>query len=61
MVDAGEVINKTLRREFGEETLNTLSASPEEKKQIEKDMNNLFAHGAEVRNRLVGCWIGSAS
>lgn len=48
MVDAGEVINMTIRREFGEEALNSIEASPEEKRAIEKHINDLFASGAEI-------------
>lgn len=48
MVDAGEVISITIKREFGEEALNTLEASAEEKKQIEEHINSLFSKGKEV-------------
>lgn len=48
MVDAGEVVNEAIRREFGEETLNLLEATPAEKREIEKNINQLFAHGTEV-------------
>ncbi|XP_070204348.1 ADP-ribose pyrophosphatase, mitochondrial-like isoform X2 [Littorina saxatilis] len=48
MVDAGEVITTTIRREFGEEALNTLQATPEEIKQIEQHTNELFAKGTEI-------------
>ena len=56
MVDPGEVITTTIRREFGEETLNTLNASPEEKKTIEKNIDDLFCTGKEVRKGSMG-WL----
>lgn len=48
MVDAGEVVTMTLKREFGEEALNSLEASNEEKNTIEHAINELFSHGKEV-------------
>ncbi|XP_076452281.1 ADP-ribose pyrophosphatase, mitochondrial-like [Babylonia areolata] len=48
MVDAGEVITMTIKREFGEEALNSLEASSEEKKTMEKHINDLFAKGVEI-------------
>lgn len=49
MVDPGEQISVTLKREFGEEALNTLEKTKEEKEVIEKDIAYLFQHGAEAR------------
>ena len=51
MVDAGEVVTMTIKREFGEEALNTLEASADEKREIEKHISDLFARGAEVRKK----------
>ncbi|XP_019616862.1 PREDICTED: ADP-ribose pyrophosphatase, mitochondrial-like [Branchiostoma belcheri] len=48
MVDVGENVSLTLKREFGEETMNSLLASPEEKKEIENNLAKLFSHGEEV-------------
>ena len=48
MVDAGEAVTATLKREFGEEALNSLEASDSEKKQIEKRISDIFTHGKEV-------------
>ncbi|KAK7104610.1 ADP-ribose pyrophosphatase, mitochondrial-like [Littorina saxatilis] len=48
MVDAGEVISAALKREFGEEALNSLETSPEEKDEIEKHMNELFQRGTQI-------------
>lgn len=49
MVDAGEFITATLKREFGEEALNSLEASEEEKREMEKMIAKLFDGGTEVR------------
>ena len=51
MVDPGDTVSRTLRKEFGEEAMNTLEASPEEKKQIERQINELFKGGHKVTER----------
>ncbi|XP_037990518.1 ADP-ribose pyrophosphatase, mitochondrial isoform X1 [Motacilla alba alba] len=43
MVDPGEKIAATLKREFEEETLNSLQKSPEEKAKLEKQLQKLFS------------------
>ncbi|KAK3084733.1 hypothetical protein FSP39_018106 [Pinctada imbricata] len=48
MVDAGEVITATLRREFSEEAMNCLEKSQQEKDQIEEKVKKLFDNGVEV-------------
>ena len=48
MVETGEVVTMTIRREFREEAMNALQASEEEKREIEKSVNDLFAGGVEV-------------
>ncbi|XP_022101086.1 ADP-ribose pyrophosphatase, mitochondrial-like [Acanthaster planci] len=48
MVDAGETVSVTLRREFGEEAMNSLDAPRKERKKIEKAVGELFKHGIEV-------------
>ena len=48
MVDAGEAVSVTLKREFGEEALNTLEASPEERKRLAEHISQLFQKGREV-------------
>ena len=53
-MDAGEVVSVTIKREFGEEALSTLEKTPEEKKEIEKHINDLFCKGTEVRRVNVG-------
>ncbi|XP_057202193.1 ADP-ribose pyrophosphatase, mitochondrial [Triplophysa rosa] len=42
MVDPGERVSQTLQREFSEEALNTLQASPSEKEKIQKRITELF-------------------
>ena len=49
MVDAGEVITATLRREFGEEALNSLEMSEKERAKLEEKLEKLFNSGTEVR------------
>jgi len=48
MVDPGEHVTTTLRREFGEEALNTLEANEEIRKGVEKSIEELFDKGSEV-------------
>jgi len=48
MVDPGENVSVTLKREFGEEAMNTIEQSEEERNKIEKQINELFKHGLEV-------------
>ncbi|XP_021359215.1 ADP-ribose pyrophosphatase, mitochondrial-like isoform X2 [Mizuhopecten yessoensis] len=48
MVDPGEVITATLKREFGEEAMNTLEMSEEKKDELDLAVNDLFLHGEEV-------------
>lgn len=48
MVDPGESVSLTLKREFGEEALNSEGVSAEEKAAIEEQVAKLFSHGSEV-------------
>ncbi|XP_033747683.1 ADP-ribose pyrophosphatase, mitochondrial-like isoform X2 [Pecten maximus] len=48
MVDPGEVITQTLKREFGEEAMNSLEKTEAEREDIEKAINELFDHGTNV-------------
>ncbi|XP_040822512.1 ADP-ribose pyrophosphatase, mitochondrial isoform X1 [Ochotona curzoniae] len=43
MVDPGEKISAALKREFGEEALNSLQKSSAEKKKIEEQLHRLFS------------------
>uniref|UniRef100_A0A3P8Z8B4 ADP-ribose pyrophosphatase, mitochondrial n=1 Tax=Esox lucius TaxID=8010 RepID=A0A3P8Z8B4_ESOLU len=49
MVDPGELVSLTLQREFSEEALNSLDASPEETERIHERITALFgSQGLEV-------------
>ena len=56
MVDPGEAVSVTLKREFGEEALNSMEASLEEKHEIEEAIRDLFEHGQEVRSIWNNSW-----
>ncbi|XP_077157062.1 ADP-ribose pyrophosphatase, mitochondrial isoform X2 [Paroedura picta] len=43
MVDPGEKLSAALKREFGEEALNSLQKSGAEKQELEKQLNRLFS------------------
>ncbi|KAG3264502.1 hypothetical protein H1C71_000786 [Ictidomys tridecemlineatus] len=43
MVDPGEKISTTLKREFGEEAMNSLQKSRIERQELEKDLHRLFS------------------
>jgi ADP-ribose pyrophosphatase len=64
MVEAGDTVSLTLRKEFGEEALNTLEASPEERKHTEELLSKLFANGTVIYRGYVddprntdNCWM----
>lgn len=42
MVDPGEKLSAALKREFGEEALNSLQKTAAEKEEMEKQLNRLF-------------------
>ena len=48
MVEPGDTVSATLKKEFGEEAMNSLEATPEEKRKIEEQINELFSHGEKV-------------
>lgn len=48
MVDPGDTVTNTLKKEFGEEALNSLEVSPEENKRIQESLEHLFHHGTLV-------------
>jgi ADP-ribose pyrophosphatase len=52
MRDPGEKISQTLKREFTEEALNSLSLSPEDKASLEKRIHQLFLNGVEVKSNI---------
>lgn len=48
MVDPGENISRTLKREFGEESLNSLVADEQEKQRMQTLIDEVFAKGVEI-------------
>lgn len=48
MVDAGENVSATLKREFCEESLNSLEMSAEKKKGLNEKLKKFFSHGETV-------------
>lgn len=52
MVDPGDTVTNTLKKEFGEEALNSFELSPEENKRIHDSLEDLFHHGTMVINKV---------
>eukprot|EP00049_Salpingoeca_infusionum_P017776 m.354303 g.354303 ORF g.354303 m.354303 type:complete len:325 (-) comp16976_c0_seq1:208-1182(-) len=48
MVDAGEVATQTVKREFGEEALNSLEVDQARKEELIQLVDDIFAHGKVV-------------
>lgn len=48
MVDPGETISATLKREFMEEAMNLLEKSQEEREEMEKSIKEFFEKGEEI-------------
>lgn len=48
MVEAGDTVSATLRKEFGEEAMNSMEATEEEKKEIEEHIRTIFHSGEKV-------------
>lgn len=48
MVDSGETVSLTLKREFGEETMDALSLEPQERKELHAQLNEVFKKGTQV-------------
>lgn len=64
MVEAGDTVSLTLKKEFGEEALNSLEQTPEARRHTEELLNRLFANGVEVYRGYVddprntdNCWM----
>lgn len=45
MVEPGDTVTNTLKKEFGEEALNSLELSTEENKLLHEKLEDLFSHG----------------
>ena len=52
MVNPGDNVPNTLKAEFGEEALNSLEATEQEKKQLSVWIDELFARGKMVGARV---------
>ncbi|VDL19520.1 unnamed protein product [Hymenolepis diminuta] len=48
MVDPGEEVSVTLKREFSEEAMGSLDASKDEVEKIRSEVNNAFSNGREI-------------
>jgi len=48
MIDPGELVSETLKREFGEETMNSLAADDETKAKLKDQVTEFFKTGSEV-------------
>ncbi len=48
MVDPGELVNVTLKREFAEEALNSLELDEDHKELIQESVDEVFRNGKEV-------------
>lgn len=53
MVDAGEVVSTTVKREFFEEALNSQQLSEEKKRELESRLQDFFSKGVEVHRGIV--------
>jgi len=51
MVEPGENVSETLRKEFTEEALAKLEMRKEKRDQLSRRINQLFANGVEVGNK----------
>ena len=50
MVEPGDTVSATLKKEFGEEAMDTLQMDQEKKKKTEEAISNLFKGGEKVGN-----------
>lgn len=48
MVEPGDTVSATLRKEFGEEALSSLSLGPAERAAVEQSVAAMFASGSEL-------------
>ena len=48
MIDPGELVSETLKREFGEETMNSLQADDDKKAKLKTQVAEFFKNGSEV-------------
>ena len=48
MVEPGDTVSATLKKEFGEEAMNSLEASEAEKEVIKGHVDHVFSQGVQV-------------
>ena len=48
MVDAGDTVSATLKKEFGEEALNSMAMSAEERQKVTTALDSLFKYGVTI-------------
>ena len=48
MVEIGDTVSATLKKEFGEEAMNSLELPEDQKREAERQINELFKHGTQV-------------
>ena len=48
MVEPGDTVSATLKKEFGEEAMNSLEASEAEKEVIKSHVDHIFSQGVQV-------------
>jgi len=48
MIDPGELVSETLKREFGEEAMNSIEANGSQKEKLKSQVAELFKNGSEV-------------
>ena len=53
MVEPGDVVSLTLKREFGEEAMGEMDKNEEDKKAITAAIDKLFQNGVEVSTNSV--------
>jgi len=49
MVDPGEVVTTTVKREFIEEAMDSLALSEDDQRRINQQISDFFKHYSEVR------------
>lgn len=54
-MEPGDTVSATLKKEFGEEAMNSLEATEAQKKEIEKNINTLFHSGEKVGGKNYAC------
>ena len=48
MVEPGDTVTNTLKKEFGEEAMNSMELPPEDSKALSDSLEELFHHGTVV-------------